>query len=193
MKPTPYEVLGVDPRATQEQIDKAYRFAREMYGDSALATYSLLGPQELAEMRERVEEAYGLLRDPAQRQMHDLGDGVSGATLPLPFPQPSGGPPAEETPVEEAPPVRTGPRGTLPDPVTGKSLRQARMEAGVSLHDIAQSSKVGVRFLEYIEGDRFALLPAPVYLRSFLYEYARAIGLDPRSTAEAYMARVPRT
>jgi len=32
--------------------------------------------------------------------------------------------------------------------------------------------------------DRFALLPAPVYLRGFLYEYARLVGIDARDWLE---------
>ena len=61
-----------------------------------------------------------------------------------------------------------------------------------SLKDIAARSKIGVRYLEYIEADRHALLPAPVYLRGFLQEYARATGLEPQRTAEAYMSRLRR-
>ncbi|MFI4943718.1 MAG: helix-turn-helix domain-containing protein, partial [Burkholderiales bacterium] len=46
------------------------------------------------------------------------------------------------------------------------------------------------RFLEYLEEDRFALLPAPVYLRGFLQEYARLVGIDPRRAMDAYMSRL---
>ena len=60
--------------------------------------------------------------------------------------------------------------------------------SGVS---ISLRSKVGVRYLEYIEQERHALLPPPVYLRGFLQEYASALGLEPRRTAEAYMALLP--
>ena len=56
---------------------------------------------------------------------------------------------------------------------------------------MANVTKIGKRFLEYIEEDRFGLLPAPVYLRGFLQEYARMIRLDPRGVADAYMKRVP--
>jgi flagellar biosynthesis protein FlhG len=56
----------------------------------------------------------------------------------------------------------------------------------------ASASKIGVRFLEYIEADRFDMLPAHVYLRGFVQEYARAVGLDPRRTAESYLSRIPR-
>jgi len=52
-------------------------------------------------------------------------------------------------------------------------------------------SKISVRFLRYIEDERFDMLPAAVYLRGFLHEYARGVGLEPRGTAEAYLSRVP--
>jgi cytoskeletal protein RodZ len=78
----------------------------------------------------------------------------------------------------------------LPDPVSGSDLKAARERSGVSLREIATSSKVGVRFFEYIEGDRFDQLPAPVYLRGFVQEYARVIHLDPRRTAESYLSYV---
>ena len=80
----------------------------------------------------------------------------------------------------------------LPEPITGALLRRYREERGVSLRDIANQSKIGTRYLEYIEGDRLDMLPAAVYLRGFLQEYARALGLDPRRTANAYMAQFPR-
>jgi cytoskeletal protein RodZ len=60
----------------------------------------------------------------------------------------------------------------------------------VTLQQIAALSKVGVRTLESIETERLAILPAPVYLRGFVQEYARALGLDPRATADSYLARI---
>jgi flagellar biosynthesis protein FlhG len=81
----------------------------------------------------------------------------------------------------------------LAEPVTGPDLRRVRESRGVSLKQIAATSKISVRFFEYIEGDRFERLPATVYLRGFVQEYARAVGLDPRRTAESYIARVPRS
>jgi cytoskeleton protein RodZ len=76
--------------------------------------------------------------------------------------------------------------------VTGADLKRVREARGVALKDIARASKIGVRFFEYIEADRHKDLPAVVYLRGFLQEYARAVGLDPQRTAGSYLARVPR-
>ena len=66
-------------------------------------------------------------------------------------------------------------------------MRETR---GLSLRHIAAVTKIGVRFLEYIEEDRFAFLPPPVYLRGFLQEYARLVGLDPREVADRYLERI---
>ncbi len=106
------------------------------------------------------------------------------------LPRPAAGPVPVRTPPPPPPPL-PAPQ-VLEPPVDGAALRRFREGRGISLKDIAARSKVGVRYLEYIEADRHALLPAPVYLRGFLQEYARATGLEPRRTAEAYMSRVRR-
>ena len=51
-----YDVLGLEPGASREQVERAYRFSLEMYGEDALATYSLLEPAELESMRARIRE-----------------------------------------------------------------------------------------------------------------------------------------
>lgn len=190
--PTHYDVLGLDPRASPEQVEKAYRFCLDMYSEGAIATYSLLDRGEVDAARARIHHAYEVLSDAARRREYDLGLGITppSASL-LPFPSPGAAPVAEEggaAAVTEAP----GAFDLPPGPVTGAELKRLREARGVTLREIAQASKIGIRFLEYIEGDRFPFLPASVYLRGFLHEYAKAVGLDPRRTAEAYMARVPK-
>jgi flagellar biosynthesis protein FlhG len=192
-----YDVLGLDPRASGERIEKAYRFHVELYDDAALATYSLLGPDEVRAARIRIREAYEVLSDPARRHEYDVSLGVARSDAPLLRFDPTSAPAAA---VAAAPAAADAPRPApaapvrerLSGPVTGAVLRQFREQRGVGLHEIATVSKVGVRFLEYIEQDRHSELPAPVYLRGFLQEYARCLGLDPPSTADAYLARVPK-
>lgn len=215
--PTHYQLLGLVPSATLEQIDRAYRYAMEMYSEGALATYSLLDPEEVRATRLRIERAYGVLREPARRRQYDAALGlIPGEVAPVAEPELVGdGDLASRSAVAPlaalAPPSSTGPRpvaagpvpGHLPppprvaprpltDPVTGNSLRELRREMGLALSDIAASSKIGVRFLEYIEDERYDRLPATVYLRGFLKEYARSLGLDPLAVADGYLARVPK-
>lgn len=181
---THYDVLGVMRRATPEQLEKAYQFSKQMYDDTALATYTLLNPEEMRAARARVSQAYEVLGDPTRRREYDFTlEAESRQKAVLPF--------GVASPPQQRPegPV---PAATLTEPVTGESLRRLREQQGVALRDISASSKIGVRFFEYIEADRHSHLPARVYLRSFLQEYAKALGLDPRQTAEAYIARLPK-
>jgi cytoskeletal protein RodZ len=60
----------------------------------------------------------------------------------------------------------------------GSWLRQQREIREIALREIAETSKISLRYLEALEQDRFHLLPAPVFARGFLREYARYVGLD---------------
>jgi flagellar biosynthesis protein FlhG len=192
---TLYDVLGIGPRASPEQIERAYRHALGLYDEDSLATYSLFGPEERRAHRARVQEAYDVLRDPVRRSEYDEVQRISGslgaalAAVSPAHPPPAGRAPSGPPPAPGAG-DRAAPPSVLPDPVCGSDLKAARERSGVTLRDIAATSKVGVRYLEYIEGDRFDQLPAPVYLRGFVQEYARVIHLDPRRTAESYLAYV---
>jgi cytoskeletal protein RodZ len=57
-------------------------------------------------------------------------------------------------------------------------LPRFRKRAGVSLEQIAQSTKIGSRFLEAIEGEQFEQLPGGIFSTSYLRQYAGAIGYD---------------
>jgi flagellar biosynthesis protein FlhG len=171
-----YAVLGLLPRASHEQVERAYRFCLELYGEDSVATYSLLEPNEAEQERLRVREAYQVLVDPEKRRAYDEGHGF------LTPESPALALPAATTP---------GAAVELPAVLTGPDLRKIREARGISLRHIAAITKIGVRFLEYVEADRFELLPAPVYLRGFLLEYARLVGIDPKRAADAYMGRVP--
>jgi curved DNA-binding protein CbpA len=169
-----YGVLGLEPRASVEQVERAYRFCLELYGEGSLATYSLLEPSEAEERRQRVREAYDVLSDPERRRLYDDSQGF------LP-PEPSL--PSYARPAAAA--------AELPAVLSGPALRQIREARGLSLRHVSAVTKIGVRFLEYIEEERFDFLPPPVYLRGFLQEYARLVGLEPRALADAYMRRLP--
>lgn len=71
----------------------------------------------------------------------------------------------------------------------GGSLRQARARAGLELLDIEADTMIPARYLDAIETERFEVLPAGPYRRSFLREYADYLGLRGDIYADEYMLR----
>lgn len=70
----------------------------------------------------------------------------------------------------------------------GSLLRRLRESAGASLDEVAEITKVGKRHLIAIETNDFAALPAAVYTRGFVAEYARVLGLDAVKVTKSFMA-----
>jgi cytoskeleton protein RodZ len=60
----------------------------------------------------------------------------------------------------------------------GENLRREREMRGISLEEIAESTKISVRFLHAMENDDFANLPGGIFTRSFIRSYAKYLGLD---------------
>ncbi len=65
-------------------------------------------------------------------------------------------------------------------------LARFRKRAGVSLEQIAQSTKIGSRFLKAIEGEQFEQLPGGIFSTSYLRQYAEAIGYDEDALVAHY-------
>ena len=72
-------------------------------------------------------------------------------------------------------------------PVTGEALRRVREALGLTLKDLEQRTKIGHWHFDAIEKERFAALPAPVYLRGFLSSLARELKLDPIRVSRSYL------
>src|SRR4030081_3552012 len=65
----------------------------------------------------------------------------------------------------------------------GERLRRQRLQNRISLETVSLETKIGVRLLEAIEAGQFEKLPGGVFRRSFVLQYARALGLDPEEIA----------
>ena len=70
-----YELLEVSPRATAQEIHKAYERVRRIYDPNSIALYSLFSPEETEKIRQRVEDAYRTLIYEENRRSYDLALG----------------------------------------------------------------------------------------------------------------------
>lgn len=69
----------------------------------------------------------------------------------------------------------------------GENLRRERELRGVSLREIAEATKISVRFLDALEHDRIDVLPGGLFPRAFVRQYARHLGLDAERLVDEFV------
>ena len=72
----------------------------------------------------------------------------------------------------------------------GQRLRAAREALGISLDDVATSTRIPTRHLTSLETGDFTKLPAPTYSIGFAKSYAGAVGLDRNEIGEQLRAEL---
>jgi cytoskeletal protein RodZ len=73
----------------------------------------------------------------------------------------------------------------------GGKLRQARERRGISLRQIATSTKISVGVLEALERNDVSKLPGGIFSRAFVRSYALEVGLDPEEVVREFLAGMP--
>jgi len=165
-----WQLLDLSPGADLSNINRALHFRRALYQPGALATYNLLDEDERLRMLDRIDEAYRRI--------------TGGEPPPNRGPQPTVA--LHEVKAEK-------PTGPPPDPRTepGALLRYHRNVQGLSLEHLAAETKIRAAVLEQLESEIVDELPAAVFVRGHVLQYARALGLgDPNELAARYLAKV---
>jgi len=120
--------------------------------------------------------------------------GPSGARSPTPppalAPRPSAPPPPPPRP--EAPGLPSDVLDALVDEhgFSGVLLRAVREKQGQSLHDLADRTRISVRYLEALEQEEVSVLPSTTFVRGYVREVARCLHLDPDALVAGYMQRI---
>lgn len=171
-----YEILEIPYRATWGEIQKAYELAKKTYGTDSIASYSLFDPDDRDLIFKRIEEAYQTLIDQEKRRRYDedLAKTVDEVAQSVAAARDS---PAAPFPDE----------ATLSGEITGKILKGMRERQGISLQEIADRTRINITYLYCIEEDNFRSLPAEVYLRSYIYQYAQMLRWDSKRVLEGYL------
>ena len=71
----------------------------------------------------------------------------------------------------------------------GGKLRQARERRGISLRQIATTTKIAAAALEALERNDVSKLPGGIFSRAFVRSYAVEVGLDPDATVKEFLDR----
>ena len=80
-------------------------------------------------------------------------------------------------------------QGTVPGGA-GPQLRAAREQAGMTLSQLAQETRISRRHLENIERGNFGALPGRTYAIGFSKTFAKTVGLDQGDIAEMVSAEM---
>lgn len=73
----------------------------------------------------------------------------------------------------------------------GAMLAAARQEAGMSVNEVAAQLRLSVRQIRALEEGDAATLPDPTFVRGFIRNYAKLLGLDVETLIAAYSAQLP--
>jgi flagellar biosynthesis protein FlhG len=174
---------------SDEEVRRAFRSIKDTYASGSMVIAGLYEEHELAELHARVNAAHDTLFAPERRRLYDLAlpeadlaRAVRVAAAQTARRTSTGGVGFERPESSEA----------LIDPtaeMTGAFLRKVREMRGLEIGDISQRTKISERYLRALEDEQFGEMPAAVYVRGYVTEYARALRLDPQRVAESYLAR----
>jgi flagellar biosynthesis protein FlhG len=180
---TYYQLLEIEPTSSEEEIRRAHRRVRQMYGRDSVAVSGLYTREGLDALQRRFDEAYATLMDAQRRKAYDQ------RLFPDGPPSTAGG--RRHSRRATSQPVAKVQAPSLPPDAdySGTLLREVREGLGIELREISERTKIGVGYLGAIEEERFDLLPAPVYVRGFLVEYVKVLGLDVGRVLETYFQR----
>lgn len=182
-----YELLEIYPGASEEEVRRALKRIREWFGIDGLAAVGACSEQQRELYQRAAEEAHATLLDKSRRREYDRGHFPDG------FPAPR-----ERALLERDSIAGTvaATRDSLPlvelddgAMVDGAFLGRIRRERGVELIDISNRAKISKSYLQAIEEERFEDLPAPVFVRGFVTEFARFLKIDPQRAVRDFMAK----
>lgn len=210
-----YELLEITPQAGPTEIYNAYQRARATYSPSSPALYTMFTPQEAQELMALIEEAYQTLSHQARRREYDLKMGLIDPRLKDHKPAMSMKQQAAAKRPDDPwiGPVKVVQRSTEVPPkghartkfgtyeikqdfeneivgceeCDGTFLQRLRQYKNVSLDQMSDEIRVLKATLAALEGNDLKTLPVAVFTRGFVVQYARALGVDEKKIADAYM------
>ncbi|OFZ25756.1 MAG: hypothetical protein A2381_03295 [Bdellovibrionales bacterium RIFOXYB1_FULL_37_110] len=205
-----YEILEVSPLADPQEIHRAYIQVKNAYTTDSIALYSLMSAEECARIVENIEEAYSILSDPEKRIRYNTARGlVNPPTRQERFQQEAMQRENDSTQTKLAGntdgknigKIIANKRFNLDysvDPnfeqeiektshYNGEFLKKIREYKNVDINRMAEMTKISKTYIQKIEQEDVTNLPALVYVRGFVYQYAKCLKLNPDLVATSYL------
>jgi curved DNA-binding protein CbpA len=196
MKSNFYEILELNTNAAQHEITTAYDRAKTTYSGDNPAIYTIFSDQEARELLSMIEEAYSILGNKTLRNIYDqrlLGqskinpedltyDSILNASR-LIFQD-------SKVDTKKATFVRNEELEKEIAACTewnGDMLKKVREYKNVTLEKLSEIIKVNSFYIKAIEAMTPNNLPAPVFVRGYVIQMAKELGLNAKVVADSYM------
>lgn len=192
-----YDVLEISPHCVQHEITTAYERLRSTYSGDNPAIYSVFSENEAREYLKMVEEAYSVLGNKTLRALYDekIGQGLSKKeNVSFEALQTESKTVFNEIPkkvssfkmtyqvdesVEKDIKARTD--------WDGDALKKVREYKRVPLEKMSEITKVSSFYINALEQMEVENLPAVVFVRGYVAQIAKTLGLNEKSVADSYM------
>lgn len=185
-----YEVLDVDPSATQDRIFEAYQSAKETYSLANPKILQVFSHTEALDWMNVIEEAYTIIGHPNSRRQYDV---ELRSRLP------------NHTFIE-SPRIKTQLTKTNYNPklsytvdpqlekqiaqqdiFDGLFLKKIREYKNIDLNEFSSITCIALRHLYAIENNNFSVLPAAVFVRGYIIQYCRILDLPEDKVVPSFI------
>lgn len=190
-----YEILELSTSAAQHEVTTAYERARVTYTGENPAIYTIFSEHEARELLTLIEEAYAVLGNKTLRTIYDQR--LFGGTMPASDLSYQSILTASKTLFPEPKKEEKNPTYTKDDKYEeeiknrtdwdGEELRKVREYKGVEISRMADKTKINSYYITAIEAMDPKNLPALVFVRGYVIQMSKLLGLNDKVVADSYM------
>lgn len=190
-----YEILEVSKNAPQNEISRAYERSKNTYSSANPAIYTIFSEQEARELMKMVDEAYSVIGNKTLRTIYDQKiQDFTCSTEELSL----------ENLMKAMKNLQTNQlkvdlkltfvvNEDLENEIKscekwdGDFLRKIREYKNVSIERLHKITKINPYYLTAIEEMDISQLPATVFIRGYIVQFARALHLNDKKVPDSYM------
>jgi DnaJ-class molecular chaperone len=191
-----YDILEVDSICPQNEITQAYERARSTYSGDNPAIYTMFTKEEAREMLKLIEEAYSVLGNKTLRSLYDEKVGKKVPLSEVSF---------QSLQVESKAAFHTPIKSAAPQKIeftqnpemekeikaatdfNGEMLKKIREYKKIQIERLSDVTKISSYYIKAIESCDAANLPSAVFVRGYVSQISKILGLDDKKVCDSYM------
>ncbi len=190
-----YQILEIKKSAQQHEITKAYERAKMTFSGENNAIYTIFSESEARELMALIDEAYAVLGNKMLRSIYDQR--TSGISKPedltyaslLSASRHSLPEIRDEKKVEYSKDENFEKEIQEKKDWDGEFIKKVREYKKINLEKLNEKTKINSYYINAIEKMDSKNLPATVFVRGYVVQIAKALGLNEKVVADSYMKR----